>query len=92
MTVSCAGVGVLGGQLYAAGGHDGPLVRKSVEVFDPQTNSWRLVCDMNMCRRNAGQMVPPTLWSYWDLMLLMGLQCVWRICLFFLFFLLYKKF
>lgn len=51
----CSGVGVLGGQLYAAGGHDGPLVRKSVEVFDPQTNSWRLVCDMNMCRRNAGQ-------------------------------------
>lgn len=49
------GVGVLGGQLYAAGGHDGPLVRKSVEVYDPQTNSWRLVCDMNMCRRNAGQ-------------------------------------
>lgn len=56
----CTGVGVLGGQLYAAGGHDGPLVRKTVEVFDPQTNSWRLVCDMNMCRRNAGQIVPPT--------------------------------
>lgn len=50
-----AGVGVLGGQLYAAGGHDGPLVRKSVEVYDAQTNTWRLVCDMNMCRRNAGQ-------------------------------------
>lgn len=46
---------MLGGQLYAAGGHDGPLVRKSVEVYDPQTNTWRLVCDMNMCRRNAGQ-------------------------------------
>ncbi|XP_056130977.1 kelch-like protein 3 isoform X2 [Lampris incognitus] len=51
---SGAGVGVLSGQLYAAGGHDGPLVRKSVEVYDPQTNTWRLVCDMNMCRRNAG--------------------------------------
>lgn len=46
---------MLGGQLYAAGGHDGPLVRKSVEVYDAQTNTWRLVCDMNMCRRNAGQ-------------------------------------
>lgn len=46
---------MLGGQLYAAGGHDGPLVRKSVEVYDAHTNSWRLVCDMNMCRRNAGQ-------------------------------------
>lgn len=53
--VFSAGVGVLGGQLYAAGGHDGPLVRKSVEVYDAQTNTWRLVCDMNMCRRNAGQ-------------------------------------
>lgn len=76
--VSCAGVGVLGGQLYAAGGHDGPLVRKSVEVFDPQTNGWRLVCDMNMCRRNAGQTAPPSLWSHWGLMLLLGPQCVWR--------------
>ncbi|PWA18606.1 hypothetical protein CCH79_00005521, partial [Gambusia affinis] len=47
-------VGVLGGLLYAAGGHDGPLVRKSVEVFEPQSNTWRLVSDMNMCRRNAG--------------------------------------
>lgn len=53
--IFCPGVGVLSGQLYAAGGHDGPLVRKSVEVYDPQTNTWRLVCDMNMCRRNAGQ-------------------------------------
>lgn len=51
----CTGVGVLNGQLYAAGGHDGPLVRKSVEVYDPATNSWRQVCDMNMCRRNAGE-------------------------------------
>lgn len=51
----CTGVGVLNGQLYAAGGHDGPLVRKSVEVYDPATNNWRQVCDMNMCRRNAGE-------------------------------------
>uniref|UniRef100_A0A9J7ZDQ8 Kelch-like protein 3 n=1 Tax=Cyprinus carpio carpio TaxID=630221 RepID=A0A9J7ZDQ8_CYPCA len=49
-----SGVGVLSGQLYAAGGHDGPLVRKSVEVYDNATNTWRQVCDMNMCRRNAG--------------------------------------
>lgn len=87
-------MGVLGGQLYAAGGHDGPLVRKSVEVFDPQTNSWRLVCDMNMCRRNAGQTLPPTLCSYWDSMLLMGLQCarVQDLIVLFCFFLLYETF
>lgn len=51
---SGAGVGVLSGQLYATGGHDGPLVRKSVEVYDPGTNTWKQVADMNMCRRNAG--------------------------------------
>lgn len=22
------------------GGHDGPLVRKSCEVYDPETNTW----------------------------------------------------
>lgn len=50
-----SGVGVLKGLLYAVGGHDGPLVRKSCEVYDPASNSWRQVADMNMCRRNAGR-------------------------------------
>lgn len=45
---------MLNNLLYAVGGHDGPLVRKSVEVYDPSTNTWRQVADMNMCRRNAG--------------------------------------
>lgn len=45
---------MLNNLLYAVGGHDGPLVRKSVEVYDPTTNTWRQVADMNMCRRNAG--------------------------------------
>lgn len=48
------GVGVLNNLLYAVGGHDGPLVRKSVEVFDPLASTWKQVADMNMCRRNAG--------------------------------------
>lgn len=52
-----SGVGVLKGLLYAVGGHDGPLVRKSCEVYDPASNSWRQVADMNMCRRNAGKTV-----------------------------------
>lgn len=52
-----SGVGVLSGQLYATGGHDGPLVRKSVEVYDPGTNTWKQVADMNMCRRNAGNVL-----------------------------------
>ena len=33
---SGAGVGVIDGLLYAVGGHDGPTVRKSAEVFHPQ--------------------------------------------------------
>lgn len=53
-TCAVTGVGVLKGMLYAVGGHDGPLVRKSCEVYDPATNTWKQVADMNMCRRNAG--------------------------------------
>lgn len=52
---SGAGVGVLDGILYAVGGHDGPLVRKSVEAFNPDTNQWSPVSDMALCRRNAGK-------------------------------------
>ncbi len=51
---SGAGVGVLGLMLYSVGGHDGPLVRKSVECYNPETNIWKPVSDMNYCRRNAG--------------------------------------
>lgn len=43
------------GLLYAVGGHDGPLVRKSVEVFNPELNVWNQVADMHLCRRNAGK-------------------------------------
>ena len=44
----------LGDYLYAVGGHDGPLVRKSVEFYNPDTNKWTLVADMQLARRNAG--------------------------------------
>lgn len=70
-----SGVGVLSGQLYATGGHDGPLVRKSVEVYDPGTNTWKQVADMNMCRRNAGNMSALSV-SSWGLMGLFSLQTV----------------
>lgn len=49
-----SGVGVLDGILYAVGGHDGPLVRKSVESYNPDTKTWTPVADMALCRRNAG--------------------------------------
>ena len=51
---SGAGVGVLNGYLYAIGGHDGPLVRRSVEKYEPLSKSWTPVADMALCRRNAG--------------------------------------
>ena len=50
------GVGVVDGLLYAVGGHDGPLVRNSVEVYNPETNSWSQLADMYSCRRNAGKL------------------------------------
>ena len=49
-----SGVGAAEGLLYAVGGHDGPLVRKSVEVYNPELNIWTQVADMHYCRRNAG--------------------------------------
>lgn len=51
---SGAGVGVIDGILYAVGGHDGPVVRDTVEAFDPNTNRWELVASMSFSRRNAG--------------------------------------
>lgn len=51
---SGAGVGVVNGILFAVGGHDGPLVRKSVEAYNADTNTWREVSEMSFCRRNAG--------------------------------------
>ena len=35
------GVGAAEGLLYAVGGHDGPLVRKSVEVYNPELRGWK---------------------------------------------------
>ena len=51
---SGAGVGVISGYLYVIGGHDGPLVRRSVEKYELLTKSWTPVADMALCRRNAG--------------------------------------
>lgn len=61
---SGAGVGVLDGILYAVGGHDGPLVRKSVEAFNPDTNQWTPVSDMALCRRNAGKIMSFVIFRY----------------------------
>lgn len=53
--ISIPGVGVVDGLLYAVGGHDGPLVRNSVEMYNPESNTWTQLGDMHSCRRNAGR-------------------------------------
>lgn len=40
---SGAGVGVLENVLYAVGGHDGPLVRKSCEKYNSDTDTWAAI-------------------------------------------------
>lgn len=40
---SGAGVGVLENVLYAVGGHDGPLVRKSCEKYSSDTDTWSAI-------------------------------------------------
>lgn len=73
---------MLNNLLYAVGGHDGPLVRKSVEVYDPTTNAWRQVADMNMCRRNAGICL---VYDY-EIYIELSLKYYWYHCVFPLFF------
>jgi len=51
-------VGVLDGVLYAVGGYDGIEVRSSVEAYRPgSTRVWTTIADMNLCRRNAGNLM-----------------------------------
>lgn len=54
MILIVVGVGVIDGKLYAIGGHDGPLVKRSAEMFDPETETWSPIAEMSLCRRNAG--------------------------------------
>lgn len=49
---SGAGVGVVDNTLYAIGGHDGPLVRKSCEKYCVETDTWSPVAGtLFNCRR-----------------------------------------
>lgn len=47
---SSAGVAVLDGMLYVAGGNDGTSCLNSVERFNPKTNTWEGVAAMNIRR------------------------------------------
>ena len=56
---TAVGLGSLDGRLYAVGGeceatgHEGTLYLKSVECFDPRTNCWSRIPDMQFPRSFA---------------------------------------
>lgn len=52
---SGASVNVYDRKIYAVGGHDGPQILKTVEVYDPVYNKWTLISELNVARRNAGE-------------------------------------
>lgn len=56
MTSRRSGVGlaVVNGQLYAVGGFDGTAYLKTIEVYDPESNQWRLCGCMNYRRLGGG--------------------------------------
>lgn len=48
------GVAVLGGPLYAVGGHDGWSFLDTVERWDPATRQWSSICNMSIPRSTVG--------------------------------------
>ncbi|XP_026571516.1 kelch-like protein 17 [Pseudonaja textilis] len=60
---SSAGVAVLEGMLYVAGGNDGTSCLNSVERYNPKTNTWESVAPMNI-RRSTHDLVAMEGWLY----------------------------
>lgn len=48
------GLAVVNNFLYAIGGFDGTAYLKTIEVYDPETNQWRLCGCMNYRRLGGG--------------------------------------
>lgn len=48
------GLAVVNGQLMAVGGFDGTTYLKTVEIYDPETKSWRMCGNMNYRRLGGG--------------------------------------
>lgn len=53
---SRVGVAVVNGLLYAIGGYDGQLRLSTVEVYNPETDTWTRVGSMNSKRRYSGSL------------------------------------
>ena len=56
MRRSGATVNVFKNQIYVVGGHDGPTIHNSVEVYNVDANKWSLITEMCTARRNAGKL------------------------------------
>lgn len=54
---SRVGVAVVNGLLYAIGGYDGQSRLSTVEVYNPETDSWTQVSSMNSQRRSIHRSV-----------------------------------
>lgn len=50
-------VAVYDNKIFVLGGFDGAHRLSSVEVYDPDTDTWRFVQDMNICRAGCGAAV-----------------------------------
>jgi len=66
MTVT--GAAVLGGPLYAVGGHDGWSYLSSVERYDPETEVWTHVASMSAPRSTLGVAVVGNRFPCFDLL------------------------
>lgn len=51
---SGVGLAVVNGKLLAVGGFDGTTYLKTIEVFDPVLNQWKLYGGMNYRRLGGG--------------------------------------
>jgi kelch-like protein 20 len=68
VSIQQVGLAVVNGQLYAVGGFDGTAYLKSIEVYDPEQNQWRLCGSMNYRRLGGGVGVmraPQTEHTWW---------------------------
>jgi N-acetylneuraminic acid mutarotase len=50
-------VAVADNRIYVMGGFDGSNRLRSVEVFNPEEDSWTFVASLNMCRAGSGATV-----------------------------------
>lgn len=54
---SCAGVGVLNGEMYVVSGRNGSNLLSSVEKYRPSTGVWTTIADILSPRKYAGNIL-----------------------------------